>query len=202
MSNHYFTEKPSKKFTPRIKINFFFNGQIFTFWTCSGIFSPKDIDPGTKILLKYLHYPCKGNFLDVGAGYGVIGIILLFSSPDARGTFIEINPSAAKLIRKNLIENKCPKAEIIVGDFLQHKFIEKFDYIVCNPPIKRGLKYVEQIIDKISLLLNEGGLFQFVVKTKLGGKRLRDYVSLEHLHFTSISEEIKAGYRVITCQRS
>ncbi len=204
MSNHYFSDTPAKKYAPRYKIQFNFKGQNFTFWTTSGTFSNKDVDPGTKILLQYLQLPANGKFLDVGAGYGVIGIIILRLSPNPslHGKFIEVNPAAGKLIKKNLVENGCSKAEVIIGDFLNHDFGEKFDYIVCNPPLKRGLKYVEQLFDKIALLLNVGGRFQFVAKTKLGAKRLRDYVSSEHLHFASIAEEIKAGYRVVTCLRA
>ncbi len=204
MSNHYFSNTPANKYAPRFKIQFNFKGQNFIFWTTVGTFSRKDVDPGTNILLQYLHLPTNGKFLDVGAGYGVIGIVILRLgfNPDLHGKFIEVNPAAGKLIKKNLVENGCSKAEVIIGDFLNHNFGETFDYIVCNPPLKRGLKYVEQMFDKISLLLNVGGCFQFVVKTKLGAKRLRDYVSSEHLHFTSIAEEIKAGYRVITCQRT
>ncbi len=115
---------------------------------------------------------------------------------------IEVNPAAGKLIKKNLVENGCPKAEVVIGDFLDHQFSETFDYIVCNPPLKRGQLYVEKMFDKIALLLNAGGQFQFVAKTKLGAKTLRDYVSAEYLHYTSIAEEIKAGYRVVTCRRA
>ncbi len=204
MSSHYFSDTPAKKYAPRFKIAFNFKGQNFTFWTTAGTFSPKDVDAGTSILLQYLRIPDRGKFLDVGAGYGVIGVILLRlnSNPDLHGTFIEVNPAAGKLIKKNLVENGCPKAEVVIGDFIEHEFAETFDYVVCNPPLKRGLKYVEQMFDKIALLLNTGGYFQFVAKTKLGAKRLRDYVSSEHLHFVPISEEIKSGYRVVTCQRA
>ncbi len=204
MSNHYFSDTPAKKYAPRFKIQFNFKGQNFTFWTTAGTFSHKDVDPGTQILLQYLHVPDNGKFLDVGAGYGVIGIIILRlgTNPNLQGKFIEVNPAAGKLIKKNLVENACPKADVVIGDFLNYEFGENFDYIVCNPPLKRGLNYVEQMFDKIALLLNVGGQFQFVAKTKLGAKRLRDYVSSEQLHFTSITEEIKAGYRVVTCTRA
>jgi 16S rRNA (guanine1207-N2)-methyltransferase len=204
MSNHYFSDTPTKKYNPRLKIQFHFKGQNFTFWTSSGTFSKNDVDVGTKILLQHLAIPNNGTFLDVGAGYGVIGIIVLRlnSNPDLHGKFIEVNPVAGKLIKKNLIENLCPKAEVVIGDFLEYNFEEIFDFIVCNPPLKRGLGYVERMIDKIALLLNAGGRFQFVAKTKLGAKRLRDYISSEHLHLTLISEEIKAGYRVVTCQQT
>lgn len=203
MSNHYFSDAPANKYAPRFKIQFTCYGKNFTFWTTAGIFSPKGIDPGTKILLQYLAAPSKGQFLDLGAGYGVIGVIILRlnPNPDLHGAFIEVNPAAGKLIKKNLVENDCPKAEVIIGDFLEHNFPNTFDYIVCNPPLKRGLKYVEQMFDRVAQLLNVGGIFQFVAKTKLGAKRLREYLGSPHLHFANFSEEIEAGYRVIKCQR-
>ena len=207
MSRHYFSDNPPSKFSPRSKISFSFRGQLFTFWTAPGVFSYTQIDAGTRIFLQYADLPEKGKILDLGAGYGVIGIVIFGlcgcqSENPIELSFIESNPVAGALIKKNLVENKCPKAEVIVGDFLDHIFPAFFDHVVCNPPLKRGLSYVEQLFAKAAGILNPGGTFQFVAKTHLGAKRLRDYLALPELSFARVEEKkIKSGYRVIKAER-
>jgi len=203
--SHYFSDTPPAKPSPRSKINFSFKGQLLTFWTSPGVFSPTQIDAGTRIFLDYADLPTGGNFLDVGAGYGVIGIVILLvqSEYPLIAAFIENNPVAGALIKKNLVENHCPKSEIIVANFLDYQFSAQFDHVVCNPPLKRGLGYVEQMFAKVATLLKPGGSFQFVAKTHLGAKRLRDYLASPSLSFAKVYEKkIKSGYRVIKAEYS
>jgi 16S rRNA G1207 methylase RsmC len=203
--SHYFSDSPATRSTQRSKINFSFKNEFFTFWTSPGIFSPTEVDAGTRIFLEYADLPSTGSFLDLGAGYGVMGIVILKCHTEGTlaATFIENNKVAGKLINKNLVENHCPKSEVIVGDFLQYEFLELFDHIVCNPPLKRGLAYVEQMFAKAASLMNAGGTFQFVAMTHLGAKRLRDYLASPTLPYSSVQElKIKSGYRVIKAEHS
>ena len=74
MSEHYFSESPTSKinlFT--IKTNL--RNQNFQFLTATGMFSPKNIDKGTRLLIETMELPIEGNILDLGTGYGVIGIV-------------------------------------------------------------------------------------------------------------------------------
>jgi 16S rRNA (guanine1207-N2)-methyltransferase len=203
--SHYFSDSPTAKSSHRSKINYNFKNEFFTFWTSPGIFSPTQVDAGTRIFLEYADLPTAGSFLDLGAGYGVMGIVILKCQVEGTlvATFIENNPVAGQLIKKNLVENHCPKSEVIVSDFLNYEFRGQFDNIVCNPPLKRGLAYVEQMFTKATSLLKAGGSFQFVAMTHLGAKRLRDFLASPSLPYTRVYEKkIKSGYRVIKAEHS
>ena len=66
MAGHYFSEIPSTKSSRRSKLNFNFQGQFFTFWTSPGVFSPTQVDAGTRIFLEYAEIPHSGRILDLG----------------------------------------------------------------------------------------------------------------------------------------
>ena len=74
-NEHYFSSKPSSKIR-KYEVEIAINNSVFKFITSSGVFSPKKVDLGTRVLLKNAKIPKKGIIADLGCGYGIIGIII------------------------------------------------------------------------------------------------------------------------------
>lgn len=194
MQSHYFINKEHEKTD-----YFTFSETIFnftlTFNSSSDIFSKNQIDFGTYVLLNTLkNLNLSGNILDVGCGYGVIGIVLKKLFPKIFITMTDTNKTATELTQQNAELNQTKDYKIILSDAYQN-IKEKFDYIVSNPPVKAGKKVLYDIlVNAKDHLLKKGNLI-FVIKNKFGVKGL-----IEHLKETYKTVEIierKGGFCVV-----
>ena len=114
-AKHYFTDNrdlPSRK----REMKYFFLGTEYAFITDDGVFSKGEVDYGTHTLLKALsEESLTGSVLDLGCGYGVIGVVLKKSFPDITLTAVDVNPRAAELATENAAKNGTP-FEVLVSD--------------------------------------------------------------------------------------
>ena len=95
LSEHYYAEKPISIGRKEI-ISDVVRGVAVEFIVEAGVFSRRRIDPGTKLLLESAVIPEEGNVLDVGAGYGVIGITIAKLNPKLKVYMVDINKRAVK----------------------------------------------------------------------------------------------------------
>ena len=173
---------------------------LYIFKTATGVFSFKKIDLGTKILIEYMNIPKESAILlDLGCGYGPIGIVLGYESPHSQIYFIDVNKRAAwcakQNIRINFPDNR-DRFSVLTGNYfapLKNKDI-KFDGIYMNPPMRRGRNEFLELIHEIPKFLKSKGFFQFVIKRKMGATYILKYLE-------DISEE-KSFYINIMCKRS
>jgi 16S rRNA (guanine1207-N2)-methyltransferase len=181
--DHYFSEIPHTDLNLR-KIFTSLNGFDLSFYTANNVFSPREIDEGTKILIENLILPQKGPLLDLGAGYGPIAIwlakkyqILIAMAPEKYQKpeiyASEINERACWLLQRNIVENKCKEIQIIKGDFIDQKTIVQFKgvqfhAIYVNPPLKQGHDFLIQFFEMSFNLLASDGFVQYVHKKSLG----------------------------------
>lgn len=190
---HYFTNKP--KSTPiRTKFKTRINGRDIIINSCSGIFSVKEIDFGTKLLIENAKIKGK-EVLDLGCGYGIIGIALKKTNPQINITMVDINERAINITKENCksnnIESTILKSDLFSHPELKNKF---FDTIITNPPFSAGKKVCFQFIEESEKHLNKGGLFELVAPHNKGGESLKKKM-LEI--FGNAGELIKkAGFRV------
>ena len=143
MNEHYFSESPTSKinlFT--IKTNL--RNQNFQFLTATGIFSPKNIDKGTRLLIETVELPPKGNLLDLGTGYGVIGIVAACISPNCHVYMIDRNERAIWLAKENIKKNAITNAEARIGGLEAVKNL-KFKLILSNPPLSIGYEKLNSL---------------------------------------------------------
>ena len=105
--------------------------------TDSGVFSRTEIDRGSEALLAALPETIAGDVLDMGCGYGAIGVSLKKKYPDARLTMVDINTRAAALAEQNARQNGVD-AVVLQGDGFATVAGKTFDLIVTNPPIRAG----------------------------------------------------------------
>lgn len=194
-NSHYFTgEVVGKRKTYEIKFDF--AGDTIKFVSSNGVFSKDHIDLGTKILLKalfeYMQMPEEFDMLDLGCGYGVIGIIVAKMRPKANITMVDINPIAIRLARKNVEINRLSNITIIRSDLFSQLRGKKFDFIVSNPPLAAGYKVIFSLIEGAKEHLKENGSIILVLK------KGHNTISRKMLEtFGNVNIVIKkSGYRV------
>jgi len=173
VSEQYFAGKPKSRRRPA-EIQIAVRGQSFTFRTDAGVFSRKEIDRGTELLLTALEVgPCE-LILDLGCGYGTLGIVAARLSQGGHVILTDVNERAVALVRKNVAANRIANAEVRLGDLYEPVRGMAFDHIVCNPPIRAGRAIVDRIVSEAPMHLLNGGKLWLVARTRQGAETLRD----------------------------
>jgi len=114
------------------------NGQEYRFETSYGVFSPKEIDEGTRLLLQHLEVNHKDDCFDLGCGYGPIGIYMAKNAPEGRTIMADKDFVAIQHAQKNIDLNGVKNAKAILSNGFSALSDEKFDLIVSNIPAKVG----------------------------------------------------------------
>ena len=140
-------------------------GQSFTFLTDSGVFSKKMVDYGSQVLLNTLDFEKGKTLLDLGCGYGPLGISLA-KVQGVKPTMVDINNRAIDLAKRNAQKNGV-EADIFQSDIYE-KVNGTFDYIISNPPIRAGKQVVHTIISQSINYLKVGGNLTIVIQKKQG----------------------------------
>lgn len=140
-------------------------GEKMTFLTDAGVFSKKMVDFGSQLLLKCLEVNQGETVLDVGCGYGPLGLSLA-KAYGVQATMVDINNRALDLTRQNAERNKV-EATIFQSNIYEQ--VEgKFDHVISNPPIRAGKQVVHEIIEKSKDFLEPGGDLTIVIQKKQG----------------------------------
>lgn len=164
MTKMYFAENPDAKHDiHELKVELL--GQQMTFLTDAGVFSKKMIDYGSRVLLSALEFNKKEMLLDVGCGYGTLGLTLA-KAQELEVTLVDINQRALDLARKNADANQ------VSADIFQSNVYEQvtgqFHHIISNPPIRAGKQVVHEVISgSYDHLLADGDL-TIVIQKKQG----------------------------------
>jgi len=194
MSEHYFTEHPKSKLNFGV-VRAYFRGRLFEFVTASGVFSKTRIDPGTRLLIEEMFLPEKGWILDLGCGYGPVGIAAATFNPNLHVVMADVNERAVWLARKNAKRNFLETVEVRQGFLYEPVRDVKFETILSNPPIAAGMKTVLPFITQAPQRLKEEGLLQIVVRSKVSGKRLTKLMDETFGNVNVLAR--KSGYRVL-----
>ncbi len=165
--SHYYSFDASLKSKP-ILLDVYFKDTKLTFKSDIGVFSKNEVDFGSFTLIKtLLDYPLANDLLDVGCGYGVIGLSLAFFKKCNYLEMIDINERAVKLSIENQKRLSILNANIYQSDgFI--KVTHLFDRIVMNPPIRAGKKVIYQMFEDAFLHLKVNGDLWIVIKKDLG----------------------------------
>ena len=164
MTKMYFAENPDAKHDiHELKVELL--GQQMTFLTDAGVFSKKMIDYGSRVLLSALEFNKKEMLLDVGCGYGTLGLTLA-KAQELEVTLVDINQRALDLARKNADANQ------VSADIFQSNVYEKvtgqFHHIISNPPIRAGKQVVHEVISGSYAHLLADGDLTIVIQKKQG----------------------------------
>ncbi len=172
MGEHYSSAKPTSRRRP-VTVSVAVRNVPLTLRTDAGVFSRGFLDRGTELLIEALELgPCE-LILDLGCGYGAIGIAAAKLSPDGHVVLTDVNERAARLARDNLRANGVTNAEVRVGDLYDPVRGTAFDHIVSNPPLRAGRAVVDRIVSEAPEHLLAGGRLWLVARTRQGADALR-----------------------------
>ena len=195
MSKMYYAETPDAAHDIH-DLNVSLLGQSFHFYTDAGVFSKKMVDYGSQVLLNALDLERGKNLLDVGCGYGPLGISLA-KVQGVQSTMIDINSRAIDLAKKNAERNGVV-AHIFQSNIYEN-VSEKFDYIISNPPIRAGKKVVHEIIEGAFDHLNQGGSLTIVIQKKQGAPSAK--VKMEDVFGNSEIIRKDKGYYILSSEK-
>ncbi|MBN2268232.1 MAG: class I SAM-dependent methyltransferase [Acholeplasmataceae bacterium] len=171
----------------------------FTFYTDRGVFSRDNLDFGSRVLLETIQLDQSvKTIIDMGCGYGPIGLCIAKMYPDKHVYLFDINERAIDLAQKNQKENQISNVNIEISNLFDNVKINS-DVIVTNPPIRAGKQTVFKLYDDAYKHLNVGGVLYVVIQKKQGAPS-----SVTHLkdifHNCEVIEK-KNGYWILFAQK-
>ncbi|MCQ2753338.1 MAG: methyltransferase [Bacilli bacterium] len=181
MNSHYFVKNPSTPSKEKI-ITYQIHGLSIPLLTDTNVFAKNGVDEGSDTLLKVL-IPLihTGKVLDIGCGYGVIGLTLASLIPDILVTASDINLRAVDLCQRNAHALELSKQVTSLQSDLYEKIEGKFDYVVSNPPIRAGNAVLIKLYRGAHDHLKTSGSLFIVVRKKQGAEstvtRLKEFFS-------------------------
>lgn len=200
MTDHYFNSQPEAMGEYR-EITANLRGTEFRFLADAGVFSKRGIDFGSRLLIETVELPDKGEILDLGCGYGPIGVACAASAPECRITMVDINRRAVKLAQENARLNGVQdQVEVVAGDGLSGVRGRSFDLIVTNPPIRAGKKTVYRLFEEANSALNPEGELWVVIRKQQGGPSAREKLQSLFTQVETITK--KKGFWVLRTKLS
>ena len=196
MADHYFSPSPQSAHHPS-RFESEYLGHTLLFETDSGVFSRLSLDKGTAILLDALPEAIRGDVLDMGCGYGALGVSLAAANPDARLTMADIDARAVALAKANAAANHVA-AETLTSDGYAALAGRTFDLIVTNPPIRAGKQVIYRMFADGACALRPGGALVLVIRKQQGAPSAKAYLETLFRQVALASRE--AGYWVLRCE--
>lgn len=193
MADHYYTARPESSHDMR-EIRTTLRGTEYRFRTDAGVFSKEHIDRGTRLLLDALDLNNIKSALDLGCGYGPVGIVMAKETLKARIAMVDPNERAVELSRANAELNHV-NVEVRQGEGCQPFAGETFDLIATNPPIRAGKRVVFDLVDQAYAALVPGGKFYAVIRTQQGAASLAR--KIEEVFGEVREPEKGGGFRVL-----
>lgn len=220
---HYFTKQPGAQHVEnrfRAKLR----AREFEFFTDAGVFARERVDPGTRLLVEEVDLGSGAGggpvrrVLDLGCGWGAIGIAIAGALPEAEVVGVEVNERAVDLSRRNASQNGIRNFRVITGDATLLSPVELgveaepetraesgaagavFDLVVSNPPIRAGKAVVWALVDVAWRFLAPGGRLVMVARTSQGGRSLEK--RLAEVFGDAATVGRGGGYRLLEARKA
>ncbi len=150
-------ENEIKKLREDIVFNATLSGFPFVFHTTWGLFSPRNIDEGSELLLRYLEIKPDDDCLDLGCGYGPLGLTMAKLAPQGQTTLVDKDFKAVEYSNKNAELNQITNAEALLSNGFDQIRERRFDVVVSNIPAKVGNELLNLFLYDAYLQMNSGG---------------------------------------------
>lgn len=195
---HYFSERPRSASAPVLR-RFLYRGEILRFEVDRGVFASHGLDPGTALLIEALTPDAAASVLDLGCGWGAVGVAAAKAAPRGRVVLTDVNRRAVHLARKNLRRNGISNAEVRSGSLFAPVAGERFDWIATNPPYHVGRETILAMLRDAADHLAPSGTLLVVGK---GSQGIRYYQAWLEEHFPGTVEVVGrgSGYRVLAAR--
>ncbi|MBF2674541.1 class I SAM-dependent methyltransferase [Listeria marthii] len=168
-NNHYYTNDETIKHN-RKTWQVMLKGFNMNFTSDNGVFSKNTVDFGSKLLIESFELEVKnGKILDVGCGYGPMGLTVAKEFPDSQVEMVDVNLRALELAKENAELNKISNTHIYESSVYDNVTATDYQAIISNPPIRAGKKVVHAILEGAFDHLQENGELWIVIQKKQGG---------------------------------
>lgn len=194
---HYYTNDPTSRSEIR-EISYELEGRQFTFETDHGVFSMERVDHGSDILIRALRRnepSVSGRVIDLGCGYGAIGVTLAVLYPEAVFRLIDVNDRAMALARSNA-EKMGVCGRVLVGR-AQEAGEAEAELVVTNPPIRAGKDTVYRLFQNAYEWLEAGGRLYAVIRKNQGAPSA--VKELRRIFGNCETVERQSGFHVLRC---
>jgi|SRR5690554_43619 len=194
--SHYYTNDPGLPHETK-SIQYSIGAVNLTFLTDAGVFSRQKVDYGSNVLIRTLP-PIQGSVLDLGCGYGPVGISIAALNPNCQVTMVDINQRAVALARENIRANGIKNAQAQVSDGFAD-VQGQFSTIVSNPPIRTGKKVIYPLFEKSKDYLQPGGNIYLVIQKKQGAASAQN--KLQEVYGNCTVVEKSGGYWILKSEK-
>ncbi|HOT20959.1 MAG TPA: class I SAM-dependent methyltransferase [Sedimentibacter sp.] len=195
----YFTENPTTE-KEIYKFEWNVGKEVFYFYTSNSVFSKKGVDFGSMLLVETIlneNENFSGSILDLGCGYGPLGIIVAKKLRKSFVTMCDVNERALELSRMNAKENKVDDRIKVIASSAFENIKDNYDIIMTNPPIRAGKNVVFSFYEGAYEHLNDGGKLYVVIQKKQGAPSTK--AKLESLFGNCETADKKSGYFIFRC---
>ena len=192
MVDHYFSAKPRSSLAKKdIRVEINRDGlHSFSLQSASGLFSKDKLDSATRLLIEKCDLSGQ-KILDLGCGYGVVGIAIKKIFPEKEVWMSDVNERAVEIAQANVKLQKI-EATVVKSDLFES--LEKFDCILSNPPYAAGRELCFMLIQESHNHLSKGGTLQLVARHNKGGKALGEEMKRVFGNMETLAK--RGGFRV------
>jgi len=172
MNDHYYSAKPQSASNRRV-FETTLRGVRLRLMSDAGVFSRDGVDYGSRALIEHMEFPADAKVLDIGCGYGPIGLVAARLAPQGHVKLIDINERAVELARQNAEANGISNVSFAQSDLYEAVREDSFDIILSNPPIRAGKAVVHRVFSEAFERLVFGGELWIVIQNKQGAPSAR-----------------------------
>ena len=195
MTDHYYSHIQKVESNPKYW-DYTLRKAKFRFKTDNGVFSKREVDFGSRLLIESFELPVlDGPILDVGCGYGPIGLSIAKSDSGRLVHMIDVNERALQLAKENAALNGIDNVKIYESDRLTNVTESNFAAILTNPPIRAGKRIVHAIFQESFDHLAANGELWVVIQKKQGAPSAIEKLKGIYAHVEVVKRE--KGYFII-----
>jgi len=174
-------------------------GRVWEFRSASGVFAHYRFDEGTRLLIETMQVRRGDRILDLGCGYGAIGLVAAALATRGRAWLVDVNRRAAHLAQANAASHGLTNVCVLVGDGAAPVQDGCMDLVLTNPPIRAGRRVVVEFIEGAWRVLRPGGRFYMVARSAQGARTLAGLVAGRFGEARQVRAD--EGYRVYEARR-